>query len=90
MGTIITITRKRGVGYRRTLAGQGDICCHRVEYWYDITGVRLADGGAIQLEAEAEERAKTCINEGNWSGELCCLLDGEREVRGWWKIAIDP
>ena len=86
MDTTITITRKRGVGYRRTLAGQVDVCCHQVSYWYDITGMRLVDGTATRLEAEAEDRAKDCIIEGYWSGELCCVVGGEREVHGWWQI----
>ena len=91
MGTTITITRKRGTGYRRVLQGQVNVCCHQVSYWYNITGVPLADRVATRLEAEAEDRAKDCIIEGYWSGELCCLLDGKREVTGWWKIAnVEP
>ena len=87
MGTTIAITRQRGVGYRRTLRGQVNVCCHQVSYWYDITGVRITDSVATRLEIEAEEWAETCIVQGYWSGELNCLLDGEREVRGWWEIA---
>ena len=91
MGATITITRKKRTGYRRTLSGQVYVCCHQVDYWYDITGVRLTDGTATRLETEAEDRAKTCIIESYWSGELNCLIDGKREVGGWWKIAnVEP
>ena len=87
-GLEMRIIRKRGrSGYQRIVVGEVEVCCHQGVFEYDITGVRRAMDQSARLEGEAEERARTCINEGYWSGELNCVIDGELEVRGWWKIA---
>jgi hypothetical protein len=82
----VTVTRRKRSGYRRTLTGTAQVCLHRVAYTYDITGVRLTEEHYARLEEEAEERARHDINAECWSGELNCVLDGEREVTGWWEI----
>ena len=83
---MITITRRKRTGYLRTYHGEVHVCCHRIRYIYDITGVRIVSDVGERLEAEAEERSTACIVEGYWSGELNCMIDGKDEVRGWWEI----
>jgi hypothetical protein len=78
---------------KRNLAeGVVDVCCHRVQYWYDIGRFKLNDDDLEYLKEEAETRAKEMINIGCASGDLCCLLTEigsrrqEREFHGWWNI----
>ena len=50
----------------------------------------LTDELRERLDEEAEDRAKTCLNDGCHSGELNYLYvfdEGpEEEIRGWWEI----
>jgi len=66
-----------------------EVCCHQVKYWYDIGRMKQTDELLEALESGAEERAKECIIEGIVSGELNTVWNGDREIRGWWKIVRD-
>lgn len=70
-----------------------EVCCHRVAVRYWDFDHELTDELIEVLTAEGEERAKKCIGEGWYSGELnCCYVDdkdGEEEIRGWWEIKTD-
>lgn len=98
MSGAVKVVRNKKVKYQRLFEGEVEVCCHRVEYWYDITGVRLNDDDSERLEEEAEERAKSCIIEGYYSGDLCAVVgivpgaslgEREQEVFGWWSIKND-
>lgn len=62
-------------------------CQHRVEFSYFRFDPRvLTDDDKEVLKEAAEERAHELICDGYHSGELCHVLDGEVEIRGWWNI----
>lgn len=69
-----------------TIEGKVSVCAHNVIYSYEVEGIEITLGLQGALQREAEERAKTMINEGYVSGELNCIWQGEHEVRGWWQI----
>lgn len=69
--------------------GDVHVCAHRVAYSYWGIEGEITDELKERLEQEAEERAKSQINEDFVGGELNCIFDfgeGETEIRGWWKI----
>lgn len=70
----------------RQLEGVLEICAHRViwRYW-DFGSLRLTQEVIESLESQAEERAKECIIEGYYAGQLCGHWD-DHEVFGWWEI----
>ena len=76
----------------KTFEGEVSVCCHSVEFRYDIYELELNDELESCLTEEAESRALVCITEGCSSGDLNCLyIDHENdgkdyEVRGWWSI----
>lgn len=75
---------------RRVFEGEVEECCHRISFWYEIGRVKLTEELKAALTSEAEERSKTCIIDGCWSGELSYCHVGlrgkEREFTGWWSI----
>lgn len=75
---------------RKLFEGVVEVCCHRVPFWYDVTGYELTDELQERLTEEAEERAQASIIEGYRSGELNCYYvfpdETEGEIRGWWDI----
>ena len=79
---------------RNTVDGIIEVCCHQVEWWYDMDDLKLTDEIKERLEKEAEDRAKSQINEGMVCGELNCLYHGDEapggvEIRGAWEIKRD-
>ena len=71
---------------KNIIEGEFVACAHRVTWWYDCEDHEVTDELRERLENEAEERARHCIAEDYVSGELCCLVGGEHELRGWWDI----
>ena len=60
------------------------ILCHNVTYWFRSES--KADNYTIELlKEEAETRAKECINNEYYSGELNYETDNF-SASGWWKI----
>lgn len=83
---MITYDLKRERG---KISGTIEICCHRVEWFYNIGTMPITGELIEDLVEEAEDRSKTCIAEGYCSGELCCSYVStrkEHEFFGGWKI----
>jgi len=65
--------------------GHVNVCCHRIEFRYDIGRLRPNAKTLERLEDEARNRARELIIDGCGQGELNCLAGG-KEIRGWWRI----
>jgi len=63
--------------------GTFEVCCHWVEFWYNLSGAEATDELKASLTDEAEDRAKHCIIEGYVTGEL----NYNNDIRGWFSIA---
>jgi hypothetical protein len=76
--------------YKRIAEGEIEVCCHRITWWFDITGIRHAESVLERLESEAEEKCRYDLNKGCHSGELCFCgqTDDGRDIEchGWWNI----
>lgn len=76
-----------------TYEGVIQVCLHDVSFSFDIGRCTLTRRLQELLEEEAEERAKACICEEVWSGDLCVnyLAGNGREVEmfGWWSIGTN-
>jgi hypothetical protein len=73
------------------VSGTANMCCHVVEWWYDIDDAPQTPELLGRLAEEAEARAKSQIIEGVRSGDLCCCIPSEDrrtedEFFGSWAI----
>lgn len=74
----------------RAIEGTINVCAHRVAYSYWEAENDIPDDLVVEMEEEAEERAKKCITEGYVSGDLNFYRsEPEEEIRGWWEIQRD-
>jgi hypothetical protein len=87
MVTELRTIRTKSGARRRVFSGTLCACGHYIDWWYAIDGVHMTDEVRTALEEAAEERARECLAEDYISGELNCVIGGEREVGGWWDIA---
>ena len=72
---------------RNIFKGDVDVCCHLVEFWYDLGDIEITDELEESLTNEAESRAKHCITDGCRSGELN-YADADDEIRGWFSVSV--
>jgi hypothetical protein len=70
-------------------SGTVEVCCHTVAFRYWDFEHELTEELEGVLTEHAEERAKQCISDGFFSGQLNCFYatdDNDEEIRGWWEI----
>lgn len=71
--------------------GEATVCAHEITFYYKDFKAVLTDDLKKKLQDEAEEKAKTDLNENTVSGELNCLYvhpdtQKDEEIRGWWQL----
>lgn len=68
-------------GPATSVEGSTEILQHNIAWW-------LRGGDApTELDEFSVEHIANLIGEGYNQGELCVMVDGEKEYRGWWHIA---
>ena len=81
----------------KQISGEIEVCCHTVEWYYDIIGFKMTPEVEQELEKllaeEAEYRAKDVINDNCSAGELVCSYVDDKgkdhEFFGWFEIKKD-
>lgn len=75
------------IGTRRTFSGKLRVCAHTISFWYDISQLgEPSPNSKHALEQEAARRSKEMITDDYVAGELNCVVNNDKEIRGWWFI----